>query len=250
MDKHDLYRCVGTWELKSPKQLKDWNVSVTPQAISTTANDISVSPGAHVGTVSADDIIVDLHKVHCDVKGNGSDEYVNPIDRVLFYKPRRPTMTFRADSKAYAPYNSFKYIARIYVRNPGLFSLVREAGRRIAQRQLSNVDELLGAGTNEPLSVVPRRRPQPINKSNISRPKRASMRFSLNRTSVIDNSSSIVTLRGTAKDTPRAVKLFRKYMTTLKEGEVFDAQTAQDEKGTQTTTDWEDITAASGSVHY
>lgn len=82
MDTHDLYWCVGTWELRSPKQLKEWNVSVTPHTISTTANDLSVSPGAHDGTVGPDDIIVSLHKVHCDTNGNSSDEYVNPIDRV------------------------------------------------------------------------------------------------------------------------------------------------------------------------
>lgn len=82
MDTRDLYCCVGTWELNSPKQLKDWNVSVTPHTISNTANDLSVSPGAHDGTVSPDDIIVSMHKVHCDVKDDGSDEYVNPIDRV------------------------------------------------------------------------------------------------------------------------------------------------------------------------
>jgi len=63
---------------------------------------------------------------------------------------------------------------------------------------------------------------------------------------VIDNSSSIVTLRGTEKDTPRAVKLFRRYLVPLKEGEVFDAQPVQEEK----IADWENITAASGSVHY
>ncbi len=82
MDTHDLYWCVGTWELKTPKQLKEWSVSVTPHTISTTANDVSVSPGTHDGTVAPDDIIVSLHKVHCDLKGNNSDEYVNPIDRV------------------------------------------------------------------------------------------------------------------------------------------------------------------------
>jgi hypothetical protein len=59
----------------------------------------------------------------------------------------------------------------------------------------------------------------------------------------MDNSSSMVTLHGTEKDTPKAVKLFRRYLATLKEGEVFDAQ---EEK----IVDWENITAASGSVHY
>ena len=58
-----------------------------------------------------------------------------------------------------------------------------------------------------------------------------------------DNSSSIVTLRGTEKDTPRAVKLFRRYLVPLKEGEVF---VAEPEK----IADWENITAASGSIHY
>ena len=83
MDHRDLYCCVGTWELNSPEQLKDWAVSITPHTISTTANDISVSPGAHEGTVVPDDIVVSLHKVHCDIKGNGSDGLINPIDRVL-----------------------------------------------------------------------------------------------------------------------------------------------------------------------
>jgi len=82
MDTRDLYYCVGTWELNSPKQLKDWNASVTPHTISTTANGVSVSQGAHNGTVTPDDIIVSMHKVHCDVKGDGSGEYVNPIGRV------------------------------------------------------------------------------------------------------------------------------------------------------------------------
>jgi len=65
----------------------------------------------------------------------------------------------------------------------------------------------------------------------------------------MDNSSSMVTLRGTQKDTPKAVKLFRKYMATLKEGEAFDTQLTQEpeeERGA----DWENITAVSGSVHY
>ena len=62
----------------------------------------------------------------------------------------------------------------------------------------------------------------------------------------MDNSSSIVTLRGTEKDTPRAVRLFRRYLVPLKEGEVFVAEPAQEEK----IVDWENITAASGSIHY
>lgn len=62
---------------------------------------------------------------------------------------------------------------------------------------------------------------------------------------MVDNSSSVMTLRGTEKDTPRAVRLFRRYMATLKEDEVFDAQPAEER-----TVDWENITAVSGSIHY
>jgi len=131
---------------------------------------------------------------------------------------------------------------------------VKEAGRRIAQQQLSGLDEQPHEGTNETSSTAPRPRPRPINKATISPPatvtlpKRVSLRrrFSLQRTSVVDNASSMVTLRGTEKDTPRAVKLFRRYLAPLKEDEVFDAQPAQEEK----IVDWENITAASGSVHY
>jgi len=61
----------------------------------------------------------------------------------------------------------------------------------------------------------------------------------------MDN-SSVVTLRGTEKDTPRAVKLFRRYLAPLKEGEAFDGQPALEEK----IADWENITRASGSIHY
>jgi Sec-independent protein translocase protein TatA len=64
---------------------------------------------------------------------------------------------------------------------------------------------------------------------------------------VVDNSSSMVTLHGTTKDTPKAVKLFRKYMTTLKEEEVFDAQPAQDKKEDERRADpedWDDAHAA------
>ncbi len=66
----------------------------------------------------------------------------------------------------------------------------------------------------------------------------------------MDNSSSMVTLRGTQKDTPKAVKLFRKYMTTLKEDEAFDTQLTEEPAQEERVTDWENITAASGSVHY
>jgi hypothetical protein len=62
----------------------------------------------------------------------------------------------------------------------------------------------------------------------------------------VDNASSVMTLRGTEKDTPRAVKLFRRYLAPLKEDEVFDAQPTQEEK----IADWESITRASGSIHY
>jgi len=74
------------------------------------------------------------------------------------------------------------------------------------------------------------------------------MRFSLRRASVMDNASSMVTLRGTQKDTPKAVKLFRRYMATLKEDEVFDTQPAQEAE--RKSADWENVTAASGSIHY
>lgn len=135
--------------------------------------------------------------------------------------------------------NDLPLIPTLYLR---LFSLVKEAGRRITQQQLSSLDEPPHAGTDGRSPAVPRRRPQPINKSIISHPRRPSMRFSLRRAStMVDNSSSIVTLRGTEKDTPRAVRLFRRYLATLKEDDEFD-----EEK----TVDWENITAASGSVHY
>ena len=76
-------------------------------------------------------------------------------------------------------------------------------------------------------------------------------RFSLHRrASVMDNSSSMVTLRGTQKDTSKAVKLFRKYMATLKEGEAFDTQLTEEPAQEERVGDWENITAASGSVHY
>lgn len=124
---------------------------------------------------------------------------------------------------------------------------MKDAGRRITQQQLSSLDEQSHEGTNETPSTAARPRPRPINKSTISPPRRVSLRrFSLQRTPAVDNSSSIMTLRGTEKDTPRAVKLFRRYLAPLKEDEVFDAQPAQEEK----IADWENITAASGSVHY
>lgn len=66
----------------------------------------------------------------------------------------------------------------------------------------------------------------------------------------MDNSSSMVTLRGTQKNTPKAVKLFRKYMATLKEGEAFDAHLTEEPAQEERVADWENITAASGSVHY
>lgn len=124
---------------------------------------------------------------------------------------------------------------------------MKDAGRRITQQQLSSLDEQSHEGTNETSSTAARPRPRPINKSTISPPRRVSLRrFSLQRANTVDNTSSIMTLRGTEKDTSRAVKLFRRYLAPLKEDEVFDAQPAQEEK----IADWENITAASGSVHY
>jgi len=66
----------------------------------------------------------------------------------------------------------------------------------------------------------------------------------------MDNSSSMVTLRGTQKDTPKAVKLFRKYMAPLKEDEAFDGQLTQEPAQEEGVADWDNITGASGSVHY